>query len=48
MWGFVSKLNKRHMQLAWASLIFVAFTDLYVRMAATGHLNWIGTNGKWI
>ena len=36
MWGFVSKLNSRHMQLAWASLIFVALTDLYVRLAASG------------
>jgi hypothetical protein len=48
MWGFVSTLNKRHMQFAWASLIFVAFTDLYVRLACTGNLNWLGTNGKWI
>jgi hypothetical protein len=43
-WGFVSKLNARHMQLAWASLIFVALTDMYVRLAAAG---WLG-NGRWI
>ncbi len=24
------------MQLAWVSLVFVAFTDLYVRLLATG------------
>ena len=42
--GFRLQLNKRHMQLAWASLIFVALTDLYVRLAASGTLG----NGKWI
>ncbi|MGI8682540.1 MAG: hypothetical protein ACR2JO_10525 [Mycobacteriales bacterium] len=35
-WTFVSRLNARHMQLAWASLAFVAFTDLYVRLVASG------------
>jgi hypothetical protein len=35
-WGVVSKLNARHMQIAWASLIFVALTDLYVRLVASG------------
>jgi hypothetical protein len=44
MWGFVSKLNQKHMQLAWASLIFVALTDLYVRLAASGTLG----HGGWI
>jgi hypothetical protein len=44
MWGFVSKLNQRHMQLAWASLVFVALTDLYVRLAASGTLG----HGGWI
>ncbi len=33
-WTFVSKLNSRHMQIAWASLLFVAFTDLYVALLA--------------
>ena len=36
IWGFVSKLNARHMQIAWVSLVFVAFTDLYVRLVASG------------
>jgi len=36
MWGFVSRLNRRHSNLAWASLIFVALTDLYVRLVAGG------------
>ncbi|MBS2965849.1 hypothetical protein KGA66_22550 [Actinocrinis puniceicyclus] len=29
-WGFVSKLNGKHMQLAWVSLFGVALADLYV------------------
>ena len=32
----VSCLNRRHMQWAWASLIWVGFTDFYVRMVASG------------
>ena len=36
LWGFVSKLNARHMQIAWVSLVFVALTDLYVRLVASG------------
>jgi hypothetical protein len=43
-WGFVTKLNARHMQFAWASLVWVALTDLYVRLAAAG---WLG-HGRWI
>lgn len=33
----VSCLNRRHMMWAWASLIWVAFCDVYVRMVASGH-----------
>lgn len=36
LWGKVTLLNGRHMQLAWMSLIFVGFTDLYVRLVASG------------
>jgi hypothetical protein len=36
LWQLVSPLNARHMQLAWASLIFVGLTDLYVRLVASG------------
>jgi hypothetical protein len=35
-WTLVSRLNGRHMQLAWVSLAGVALTDLYVRLLATG------------
>lgn len=31
-----SKLNRGHMKWAWASLISVAFSDIYVRMCAMG------------
>jgi hypothetical protein len=39
LWGYVSVLNRRHMQLAWCSLIFVALTDLYVRLVASGTIH---------
>lgn len=39
MWGWVGKLNARHMALAWASLISVALTDLYVYLVASGAFN---------
>lgn len=35
-WTWVSRLNAYHMQFAWASLIFVALTDAYVRLVASG------------
>jgi len=36
LWKFVTPLNARHMYFAWASLIFVALTDLYIRLVASG------------
>lgn len=39
LWTWVSRLNRYHMQLAWISLIFVALTDLYVRLDASGVLH---------
>ncbi len=35
-WKFVTKLNERHMLIAWISLVGVAVTDLYVRLVANG------------
>jgi len=35
-WKLVSPLNAHHMKFAWASLVFVAFTDFYVRLVASG------------
>jgi len=36
MWTQISKLNARHMQLAWASLISVGLADFYVALVASG------------
>ncbi|MEU7279790.1 hypothetical protein AB0A69_13540 [Streptomyces sp. NPDC045431] len=36
LWSWVGKLNARHMQLAWASLLSVALADFYVYLLATG------------
>lgn len=36
MYRCVSCFNRRHMQWAWMSLFWVAFSDLYVRMCAMG------------
>ena len=44
MWRFVSKLNTRHMTLAWASLIWIGVTDLYIWLVAAGHL----TDHAWV
>jgi hypothetical protein len=38
-WTGVSRLNGRHMQLAWASLVSVALTDFYVFLLATGTIS---------
>lgn len=35
-WKMVTPLNAKHMNLAWVSLIFVALTDVYVRLVASG------------
>ena len=35
-WTFVSRLNEKHMQIAWVSLVGVAMTDLYVALVASG------------
>ncbi len=36
LWSWVGKLNARHMQLAWASLVGVAVADFYVDLVASG------------
>ncbi|HEY2697889.1 MAG TPA: hypothetical protein VGJ45_20690, partial [Pseudonocardiaceae bacterium] len=35
-WQLVSRLNGYHMQLAWASLVWISLTDLYIRLVASG------------
>jgi hypothetical protein len=36
LWGFVSTLNGKHMQLAWITLATLAITDFYVMALAAG------------
>lgn len=40
-WTQVSKLNARHMQIAWFSLVWVALTDVFVRLTASGTIPYI-------
>jgi hypothetical protein len=35
-WTYISKLNAKHQQFAWASLVSVIVADLYVRLVAKG------------
>ena len=39
MWTQVSKLNTKHQQYAWVSLFWVLFTDLYIRLVASGAIS---------
>ena len=43
LWGKVTWFNRYHMQFAWVSLIWVALTDLYVRLVASGTIH-----GGWV
>jgi hypothetical protein len=38
LWTHVTKYNRYHMQIAWVSLVWVAFSDVYVRLVASGTL----------
>ena len=38
-WQQISKLNARHMLLAWVSLIWLVLTDFYIFMLATGTIS---------
>ncbi|WP_375477255.1 hypothetical protein [uncultured Jatrophihabitans sp.] len=38
-WGFVSKLNARHMQLAWTTLATLMLTDGYIALVSSGAFN---------
>jgi hypothetical protein len=39
IWKTLTPLNARHMVFAWMSLVFVAFTDFYVRLVASGTIH---------
>jgi hypothetical protein len=43
-WTLVSRLNARHAQIAWVSLVVVALADLYVRLVASGAM----TDPRWV
>jgi len=45
IWRGVSALNASHMQWAWVSLLWVAFSDLYVRLLSMGLIHDISTWG---
>ena len=36
LWHVISRLNERHPQFAWVSLIAVGLTDLYIRLVSMG------------
>jgi hypothetical protein len=36
MWRVVTRLNEKHMQIAWVSLIWVGLTDVYIRLLSVG------------
>lgn len=42
-WKFVSWFNARHMNFAWVSLGWVAFTDIYVRLVSMGVIKDLNT-----
>jgi hypothetical protein len=35
-WSFTTWLNRNHMQWAWASLLWIAFADIYIRLVSMG------------
>ena len=39
LWGWVSKLNGKHMELAWLTLLTLALTDFYVMAVAAGWIS---------
>ena len=38
VWDRVSAWNTNHRLYAWSSLVWIAFTDVYIRLVANGHL----------
>ncbi len=45
-WNFGTFFNERHMKIAWLSLGWVMFTDVYVRMVSMGHWHDFNTWGE--
>lgn len=46
LWKRSTHLNERHMRFAWMSLIWVAFTDIYVRLCSLGIIHDFNTWGN--
>ncbi|MCC6484496.1 MAG: succinate dehydrogenase [Armatimonadetes bacterium] len=46
LWSKITGFNERHMQYAWMSLFWVAFTDFYVRMVSLGYIPDFNTWGR--
>jgi hypothetical protein len=43
LWSFSTWFNGRHMQFAWMSLVWVAFTDLYIYLVSSGAITDLNT-----
>ena len=43
IWKGSTWLNERHMVFAWFSLVWVAFTDLYIYLVSSGILRDVNT-----
>ena len=39
MWGWVSRLNQRHMQFAWITLGSLVVTDAYIALVSSGTIS---------
>jgi hypothetical protein len=46
IWKRVTQLNEHHMFWAWVSMIWVGFTDFYIRMVSMGYLHDFSTWSK--
>jgi len=44
LWSFSNRLNARHNRWAWASLVVVGLTDLYIRLVAMG----VFADPRWV
>ena len=39
LWKLLTPLNHRHMEIAWVSLFWVTFADVYIRLVSSGWIN---------
>src|SRR5437763_1625185 len=44
LWSLANRLNARHNRWAWASLVVVGLTDLYIRLVAAG----VVVDPRWV